>query len=88
MRGRVWSVQGPTGWSVRAVAALLQALVPALLMNVCIVGLNQVFDVRIDRVNKPYLPLASGEFSMQTGVALVRKTHPLLHKLLFVLVSF
>ena len=44
---------------------------PALLMNICIVGLNQVYDVRIDRVNKPYLPLASGEFSMQTGIALV-----------------
>jgi hypothetical protein len=61
---------------VRALAALLQALVPALLMNICIVGLNQVFDVRIDRVNKPYLPLASGEFSMQTGVGLVRRSSP------------
>ena len=69
-------LQGPTGWSLRALAALLQALVPALLMNICIVGLNQVYDVRIDRVNKPYLPLASGEFTMQTGIALVcRFTH-------------
>jgi homogentisate phytyltransferase/homogentisate geranylgeranyltransferase len=40
-------------------------------MNVCIVGLNQVYDVAIDKVNKPYLPLASGEFSMRTGIALV-----------------
>ena len=53
-------------------AAVLQALVPALFMNICIVGLNQIYDVPIDKINKPYLPLASGEFSMQTGVALVR----------------
>ncbi len=50
-----------------ASAALLQALVPALLMNICIVGLNQLYDVEIDRVNKPYLPLASGELSEQQG---------------------
>ncbi len=50
-----------------AAAALLQALVPALLMNICIVGLNQLYDVEIDRVNKPYLPLASGELSERQG---------------------
>jgi homogentisate phytyltransferase/homogentisate geranylgeranyltransferase len=31
--------------------------------NVYIVGLNQLEDVAIDRINKPHLPLASGEFS-------------------------
>ncbi len=43
---------------------LLQALLPALLMNIAIVGLNQLTDVEIDRVNKPYLPLASGELTI------------------------
>ncbi|KAK9915128.1 hypothetical protein WJX75_005043 [Coccomyxa subellipsoidea] len=62
---------GPTGWTKPALFLLLQALVPALLMNISIVGLNQIFDVPIDKVNKPYLPLASGEFSMRTGIALV-----------------
>eukprot|EP00929_Paragymnodinium_shiwhaense_P079551 TRINITY_DN41459_c0_g1_i2.p1 TRINITY_DN41459_c0_g1~~TRINITY_DN41459_c0_g1_i2.p1 ORF type:complete len:922 (-),score=130.07 TRINITY_DN41459_c0_g1_i2:102-2867(-) len=33
----------------------LGALVPALLMNVYITGLNQIYDVEIDRQNKPYL---------------------------------
>ena len=37
-------------------------------MNVCIVGINQLYDVEIDRVNKPYLPLASGELSMRGGM--------------------
>lgn len=32
---------------------------------------NQLCDVEIDKVNKPYLPLASGEFSMATGYAIV-----------------
>ena len=48
-----------------AAVALAQALTSALLMNVCIVGLNQLYDVEIDKVNKPYLPLASGEMSMR-----------------------
>ena len=56
---------------MQAFASLLQALIPALLMNICIVGLNQIFDVPIDRINKPYLPLASGEFTMRTGQSLV-----------------
>jgi len=33
-------------------------------VNVFIVGVNEITDVEIDRVNKPYLPLASGELSM------------------------
>ncbi len=36
------------------------ALVSCLLANVYIVGLNQLTDVAIDRINKPYLPLAQG----------------------------
>lgn len=33
--------------------------------------LQQVYDVEIDKINKPYLPLASGELSVSTGLALV-----------------
>ena len=36
-----------------------QAVVAAVLMNVAIVGINQVYDKKLDRVNKPYLPMAS-----------------------------
>ena len=32
-------------------------------VNVAIVGVNQLTDVEIDRVNKPHLPLAAGELS-------------------------
>ncbi len=33
-------------------------------VNVFIVGINQITDVDIDRINKPFLPLASGDLSM------------------------
>ncbi|CAM6125868.1 unnamed protein product [Calypogeia fissa] len=63
--------QNPADISATFFRGLLQALVPSLFMNIYIVGLNQLYDVDIDKVNKPYLPLASGEFSMATGVAIV-----------------
>ncbi|XP_027329479.1 homogentisate phytyltransferase 1, chloroplastic-like isoform X2 [Abrus precatorius] len=50
---------------------LLEAVVAALFMNIYIVGLNQLSDVEIDKINKPYLPLASGEYSFGTGVIIV-----------------
>lgn len=50
---------------------VLEAVVAALLMNIYIVGLNQISDIEIDKVNKPYLPLASGEYSVGTGVGIV-----------------
>ena len=50
---------------------LAYTLLSCLGANVFIVGLNQLTDVDIDRINKPYLPLASGEYSMRTGYWLV-----------------
>ncbi len=46
---------------------LLLALISCLAVNVYIVGLNQLADIEIDRINKPDLPLASGEFSVNQG---------------------
>ncbi|CAD6336071.1 unnamed protein product [Miscanthus lutarioriparius] len=48
-----------------------QALAAALCMNIYVVGLNQPFDIEIDKVNKLTLPSASGEFSVPTAVLLV-----------------
>lgn len=47
------------------------SLFPALLMNIYITGLNQVTDVEIDRVNKPYLPIAAGKLSLNSGIAII-----------------
>lgn len=46
-------------------------LLSCLGANIYIVGLNQITDVAIDKINKPYLPLASGAFSMRLGYAIV-----------------
>jgi homogentisate phytyltransferase / homogentisate geranylgeranyltransferase len=46
-------------------------LVAAISVNVFIVGLNQLEDVEIDRINKPSLPLASGELSPAMGRVIV-----------------
>jgi homogentisate phytyltransferase/homogentisate geranylgeranyltransferase len=54
-----------------ALRAVGVALAAALCMNGYIVGINQCFDVAIDRVNKPYLPLASGAWSLAFGQKLV-----------------
>ncbi len=51
----------PANWPVLALA-----LFPAWLANIYIVALNQITDVEIDRVNKPYLPLPAGELSLKT----------------------
>src|SRR4028119_1989510 len=42
--------------------------------NIYIVGLNQLEDVEIDKINKPYLPIASGVFSRKTGELIVIAT--------------
>jgi homogentisate phytyltransferase/homogentisate geranylgeranyltransferase len=56
---------------VRLFVVCVVGVVPSLLMNVYIVGLNQLFDIPVDRVNKPYLPLASGELSVSVAVLIV-----------------
>ena len=53
---------------------LFGAWLACLCGNVYIVGLNQLEDVEIDRINKPDLPLASGEFSRSQGLAIVLTT--------------
>jgi len=55
----------------RVLYAVLLAVFSSLCINVYIVGLNQLYDVPIDVINKPSLPLASGEFSMRTGWLIV-----------------
>src|SRR5919202_4303578 len=42
---------------------LLWTLVAAWSVNVFIVGINQLEDVEIDRINKPFLPIAAGDLS-------------------------
>ncbi|XP_057729417.1 naringenin 8-dimethylallyltransferase 2, chloroplastic-like [Arachis stenosperma] len=49
----------------------LQYIVAHFFMHMYIVGVNQLADLEIDKINKPYLPLASGDFSFRNGVIIV-----------------
>ena len=58
--------------SVAVVSAqTVQTVLASVLMNVAIVGINQLYDKKLDRVNKPYLPLASVAFTSDTALTVV-----------------
>lgn len=59
-----WTGEGP---AAAGVGSLALALLAALATNVYIVGINQLTDVEIDRINKPGLPLAAGAITVRTG---------------------
>lgn len=65
------AVQKLSDFSPLFFTGVLEAVIAALFMNIYIVGLNQLYDIDIDKVNKPYLPLASGEYSVRTGTLIV-----------------
>ncbi|KAG8099580.1 hypothetical protein GUJ93_ZPchr0013g35285 [Zizania palustris] len=46
-------------------------LVALICGNGYIVGINQIYDISIDKVNKPYLPIAAGDLSVQSAWLLV-----------------
>jgi homogentisate phytyltransferase / homogentisate geranylgeranyltransferase len=50
-----------------SIAQLIGTWIACLCGNIYIVGLNQLYDVEIDRINKPDLPLASGKLSIAQG---------------------
>ncbi|MDX1615609.1 MAG: homogentisate phytyltransferase [Candidatus Promineifilaceae bacterium] len=52
-------------------AVLLLGLGATVAANLYIVGLNQLADVEIDRINKPDLPLPAGTFTLSQGRAIV-----------------
>ncbi|MBR8835349.1 MAG: homogentisate phytyltransferase [Stigonema ocellatum SAG 48.90 = DSM 106950] len=67
---------------------LLGSWIACLCGNVYIVGLNQLEDVAIDKVNKPHLPVASGEFSREQAQLIVVITGMLALVLAFLLGPF
>lgn len=59
------------GAAVASPMALFVVWAACLLANLYVVGLNQLTDVAIDRINKPALPLARGDLSPLQGRAIV-----------------
>ncbi|OVA06351.1 UbiA prenyltransferase family [Macleaya cordata] len=56
-------------WSL--VLKALCGLFALICGNGYIVGINQIYDIGIDKVNKPYLPIAAGDLSVQSAWFLV-----------------
>ncbi len=65
-----------TGNAVTAInlEQMLAVWLACLCGNIYIVGLNQICDVEIDKINKPNLPLASGAFTPKQGKLIVTFT--------------
>lgn len=82
-------------WGIMLPRAVI-GMIALLLGNAFIVGINQIYDEDIDKMNKPFLPVASGEMSKRFAwitVILSLVSGPLLVKnffppLLFKLYSF
>jgi len=55
----------------QSLKTVLMVYIASLAVNIYIVGLNQLTDVEIDKINKPYLPLAAGTMSRTTALAIV-----------------
>lgn len=56
-------------WSLLLKA--LSGLLALICGNGYIVGINQIYDIGIDKVNKPYLPIAAGDLSVKSAWFLV-----------------
>lgn len=54
-----------------SIISALFAMVPSLLMNLYITGLNQITDVEIDKINKPNLPIAAGDLTPKAANIIV-----------------
>jgi homogentisate phytyltransferase/homogentisate geranylgeranyltransferase len=46
-------------------------LIPSAFVNIYITGLNQIVDVEIDSINKPFLPIPSGQLTKSTASFIV-----------------
>ncbi len=49
----------------------ITTLIAALACNVFIVGINQIADVEMDKINKPYLPLAAATLSLKNAKSII-----------------
>ncbi len=63
----LWLLALKNGVYMRHIDVLLLTLLAGVTCNIFIVGLNQIIDVELDKINKPNLPLADGSLTMRGG---------------------
>ena len=76
---------GSARWATMLPRAFV-GMIALLLGNAFIVGINQIYDKEIDEMNKPFLPVASGEMTKRSAwaaVILSGVVGPILVKTLF-----
>lgn len=57
--------------SVSSIVSIIYTTTAALFMNLYITGLNQITDVEIDKINKPNLPIPTGDLSIKQATYVV-----------------
>ncbi|PWA97791.1 UbiA prenyltransferase family [Artemisia annua] len=62
------AVQSYKDFTPSFLVGVLQAVIGGCLANLYVAGSNQLSDIHIDKVNKPHLPLPSGELSVESGL--------------------
>jgi homogentisate phytyltransferase/homogentisate geranylgeranyltransferase len=66
------------------IGLLIMAIIVGITCNIFIVGINQIADIEIDKINKPKLPIPSGELSLKEANWIVYSS--LLISLIFALI--
>ena len=61
----------PMTIDLRLIPRAILGLTALLCGNAYIVGINQIYDVQIDEINKPFLPIAAKKLSVQQAWAIV-----------------
>nr|ARV85586.1 PT2 protein [Lotus japonicus] len=62
------AVEKSSDMSLLFFTGLLKVVIPQIFMGIYLNGVNQLYDIEIDKINKPHLPLASGQLSYTTAV--------------------
>jgi homogentisate phytyltransferase/homogentisate geranylgeranyltransferase len=61
----------PNFWTLPYLCSILFCWIPSGFINIYITGLNQIVDTEIDSINKPFLPIPSGQLSKRTASFIV-----------------
>ena len=64
-------IENPAAISWKLVPKAILGLLALLCGNAYIVGINQIFDVKIDEINKPFLPIAAKMLSPEAAWAII-----------------
>ncbi|XP_052110705.1 naringenin 8-dimethylallyltransferase 2, chloroplastic [Arachis duranensis] len=67
----VLAVENLSDISPKFFIGLFKFIIPIMFMHWYTVGINQLVDIEIDKINKPYRPLASSKISFGGGLAIV-----------------